>query len=68
VLEAAISFGDQDGMLSRKNLLYEMTVLILIPLLVIGMALAIAGALITILDRSQINRMKQQFGDTSDLI
>ena len=58
MLEAAIGFGDQDGMLSRKNLLYKMTVLILISLLVIGMALAIAGALITILDRSQINRMK----------
>jgi hypothetical protein len=55
-------------MLNRKNFLSAMTVLILISLLVIGMALAIAGALITILDRSQINRMKQQFGHTSDLI
>ena len=67
-LEASIGFGDQDDMLSTKNLLSAMTVLILVSLLVIGMALAIAGALITILDRSQINRMKQQFGDTSDLI
>jgi hypothetical protein len=39
----------QDDMLSRKNLLYDMTVvLILIWLLIIGMALAIAGALMTI--------------------
>jgi hypothetical protein len=30
VFEAVIGFGDQDGMLSRKNLLYDMTVLILI--------------------------------------
>jgi hypothetical protein len=55
-------------MLNRKDFLSAMTVLILFSLLVIGMALAIAGALITILDRSQINRMKQQFGDTGDLI
>ncbi len=67
VLEAAIGFGDQENMLSRKNLFPAMTVLILVSLLVIGIALAIAGAIITILDRSQINRMKQ-FGDTSDLI
>jgi hypothetical protein len=39
----------QDDMLSRKNLLYDMTVvLILIWLLIIGMALAIAEALMTI--------------------
>ena len=53
-------------MLSRKNLFSAMTVLILVTLLLIGIALAIAGAIITILDRSQINKMKQ-FGDTSDL-
>jgi hypothetical protein len=67
VLEAAIGFGDQEDMLSRKNLFSAMTVLILVTLLLIGIALAIAGAIITILDRSQINKMKQ-FGDTSDLI
>ena len=67
VLEVAIGFGDQDEMLSRKNLFSAMTVVILVSLLVIGVALTIAGAIITILDRSQINRMKQ-FGDTSDLI
>ncbi len=44
-----------------------MTVLIIVLLIIIGIALPIAGAIITILDWSQINRMKQ-FGDTSDLI
>jgi hypothetical protein len=67
VLEASIGFGNQDDMLSRKNLLSARTVLIIVLLLIIGIALAIAGVIITILDRSQINRMKQ-FGDTSDLI
>ena len=66
-LEASIGFGDQDDMLSRKNLFSAMAVLTLVTLLLIGIALAIAGAIITILDRSQINKMKQ-FGDTSDLI
>ncbi|MDP8888733.1 MAG: hypothetical protein M3M89_03810 [Thermoproteota archaeon] len=64
VLEAAIGFRHQDDVLSRKNLLYAMTVVIVISLLVIGIALVIAGVIITILDRSQINKMKQ-FGDIS---
>jgi hypothetical protein len=67
VLEAAIGFGDQDDVLSRKNLLSFDTVVILVSTLVIGIALAIVGIVITILDRRQIKRMKQ-FGDTSDLI
>ncbi len=67
VLEASIGFGDQYNMLDRKNLPPPMTLLIAVSLLVIGIALAIAGAIITILDRSQKNRMKQ-FGDNSDLI
>jgi hypothetical protein len=67
VLEASIGFGNQDDMLSRKNLLSAMTVLIIVLLLIIGIALVAAGAIITILNRSHINRMKQ-FGDISDLI
>ncbi|MDQ4050444.1 MAG: hypothetical protein M3093_02405 [Thermoproteota archaeon] len=67
VLEAAIDFGDQDEVLSRKNLLSFDTVLTLVSTFVIGVIVAIAGIVITILDRRQINRMKQ-FGDTSDLI
>jgi hypothetical protein len=42
--------------------------IIVVSILVIDIALAIAGVIITtILDRNQINRMKQ-FGDISDLI
>lgn len=67
VLEAAIGFGDQEDVLSRKNLLSLDTVFVLVSTLVVGVGLAIAGVIITILDRRQINRMKQ-FGDTSDLI
>jgi hypothetical protein len=67
MIEAAIGFGDQDNVLSRKDLLSFDTVLILVSTLVIGGILAIAGIIITIFDRRQISRMKQ-FGDTSDLI
>jgi hypothetical protein len=67
VLEAAMSFGDWEHVLGRKNLFSAMTVLIFVFLLGIGIAVAIAGAIITILDRSRVKRMKQ-FGDTSDLI
>lgn len=41
--------------------------IIVVLILVIDIALAIAGIIITVLDRNQINRMKQ-FGDISDLI
>jgi hypothetical protein len=41
--------------------------IIVVWILVIDIALAIAGVIITILDRNQINRMKQ-FGDINDLI
>lgn len=41
--------------------------IIVVSILVIDIALAIAGVIITILDRNQINRMKQ-FGDINDLI
>jgi hypothetical protein len=53
--------------LSRKNLFSFDTVIILVSTLMVGMILAIAGVIIIILDRRQINRMKQ-FGDNSDLI
>jgi hypothetical protein len=50
VFEAVIGFGDQDGVLSRKkpSLRHDCAYSHLIWLLVIGMALAIAGALKTI--------------------
>jgi VIT1/CCC1 family predicted Fe2+/Mn2+ transporter len=40
---------------------------VIVSLPVIGIALAIAGVIITILERNQINRMKQ-FADISDHI
>jgi hypothetical protein len=67
VLEVAIGFGDQEDLLSRNDLFSTMAVQIFVSLIVVGIALTIAGGIITILDRKQINRMKQ-FGDTSDLI
>jgi hypothetical protein len=67
MLEAAIGFGDQHDVLSRRNDLSFDTVLLLVSTLVVGVVLAIAGVIITILDRRKINKMKQ-FGDTSDLI
>jgi VIT1/CCC1 family predicted Fe2+/Mn2+ transporter len=42
-------------------------VVLCLSLIVSGIALAIAGAIITILDGNQINRMNQ-FDDISDLI
>ncbi len=67
MLEAAIGFGDQHDVLSRRNVLSFDLVLLLVSTLVVGVVLAIAGVIITILDRRKINKMKQ-FGDTSDLI
>ena len=67
MLEVAIGFGDPDHMLSRKNILFTATALILVSLVVIGIIVALAGIIITISDRARINRMKQ-FGNTNDLI
>jgi hypothetical protein len=67
VLEAAMTFGDWEHVLGRKDLFSAMTILFILFLLGIGIAFAIAGAIITILDRSRKRRMRQ-FGDTSDLI
>ena len=66
-IEVAMIFGDWEHVLGRKNLFSAMTVLIFVFLLVICIAVAIAGTIITILDRRRVKRMKQ-LGDTSDLI
>jgi hypothetical protein len=66
-IEVAMIFGDWEYVLGRKNLFSAMTVLIFVFLLVICIAVAIAGTIITILDRRRVKRMKQ-LGDTSDLI
>ena len=67
-IEAAVHFGGQEEMLSEKNYLSSaITVTLFMSLLGIGMAVAIAGVAIIIIDRRRVNKMKQ-FGDTSDLI
>jgi hypothetical protein len=58
VLEASILFGDRQSYIAQ-------TVFSL--LLYGGITTALAGAVITILDRRRISRMKE-FGDTSDLV
>jgi hypothetical protein len=67
VLEAAVILGDNETVLGRSDLSSAMTALAFTSLLGIGIAVAIAGAVITILDRRRISKMKQ-FGDTSDLV
>jgi hypothetical protein len=59
-LEAAILFGDQDSYATQVQLIFS-----LLPYA--GITTVIAGAVITILDRLRISKMKQ-FGDTSDLV
>jgi hypothetical protein len=67
VLEAAVVLGDSETVLERTQLSSAVLALAFTSLLVIGVAVAIAGAVITILDRRRSNKMKQ-FGDTSDLV
>jgi hypothetical protein len=67
-LEAAVILGDQETVLSRGfDLSSATTALALISIFSIGIAVAIAGAVIMVLDRRRISRMKK-FGDTSDLV
>jgi len=66
-LEVSVLLDDYETVLSRSNLSTAMGALGFTSLLAVGMAVAIAGAIITFLDRRRINRMKQ-FGDTSDLV
>jgi hypothetical protein len=67
-LEAAVGLGDYEDMFSRRSNLSPVSMFILVSLLGIGIALTIAGATITILDRNHTNKKMKQFGDTSDLI
>ncbi len=59
-LEASVLFGDQGSFATSEQM-------ILSSLLYVGIIAVIAGAVITILDRRRIGKMKQ-FGDTSDLV
>ncbi|GEM_PF-829928 len=67
VLEASVLLDDYETVLSRSDLTTAMGALGFTLLLAAGTAIAIAGAVITFVDRRRINRMKQ-FGDTSDLV
>jgi hypothetical protein len=68
VLEATLVLGDQETVLSKGfDLPSAMTAVALTSLLGIGIAVTIAGAVITVLDKRRTSRMKQ-FGDTSDLV
>ena len=59
-LEASVLFGDQESFATSEQLAFN-------SLLYAGIIAVIAGAVITILDRRRIGKMKQ-FGDTSDLV
>jgi hypothetical protein len=59
-LEASVLFGDQGSFATSEQLIFN-------SLIYAGIIAAIAGAVITILDRRHIGKMKQ-FGDTSDLV
>jgi hypothetical protein len=59
-LEASVLFGDQGSFATREQVIFN-------SLLYVGIIAIIAGAVITILDRRRIGKMKQ-FGDTSDLV
>jgi hypothetical protein len=68
VLEPFIVLGDQDTVFSQGiDFSATATAIAFTSLLGVGVALAIAGAVITVLDRRRISKMKQ-FGDTSDLV
>ena len=60
ILEASVLFGDQGSFATSEQVIFN-------SLLYVGIIAVIAGAVITILDRRRIGKMKQ-FGDTSDLV
>jgi len=63
VLEPFIVLGDQENVLVSAT----ESVLAFTLLIAIGAAVAVAGAVITVLDKRRITKMKQ-FGDTTDLV
>jgi hypothetical protein len=66
-LEASIILGSQESVLSTADISSAVMTLIFGFMLVAGIATAIAGAVITVMDKRRIARMKQ-FGDTTDLV
>jgi hypothetical protein len=67
LLEAFIVLGDRETVLSQGIDLSTTTAVTFTSLLGIGIAVAVAGAVITVLDMRRISKMKR-FGDTSDLV
>ena len=59
-LEASILFGDRESFATQEQVIFNF-------LVYAGIIAAIAGAVITVLDRRRASKMKQ-FGDTSDLV
>jgi hypothetical protein len=66
-LEASLLLDDYETVFSRSNLSSAVGALGFVSLLGVGAAVAVAGVVITFMDRRRINKMKQ-FGDTSDLV
>lgn len=66
-LEAAVILGDREAIVNRAGASSALMTEIFSFLLIAGIAAIAAGAIITVLDRRRITKMKQ-FGDTSDLV
>ncbi len=66
-MDVAAILGYNETIIQESGLSFATLAMTFISLLFVGIALLVAGAAITILDRRRINKMKQ-FGDTSDLV
>jgi hypothetical protein len=66
-LEASIILGSQESVLSTADISSAVMTFIFGLMLMAGIATAIAGAAITVMDKRRISKMKQ-FGDTTDLV
>ena len=64
---ASVILDSQEAVLSRAGSLSPGITVTFGFVLVAGIAAAVAGAVITIVDRRRMGKMKQ-FGDTSDLV
>jgi hypothetical protein len=66
-LEASIILGSQESVLSTADISSAVMTFIFGLMLIAGIATAVAGAVITVMDKRRIAKMKQ-FGDTTDLV
>ncbi|MGI0025150.1 MAG: hypothetical protein ACREA4_08405 [Nitrososphaera sp.] len=67
VLEASVLLGSQENVLSKVDITTAIMTFAFGLLLIGGIAAAVAGAVITVIDKRRFVKMKQ-FGDTSDLV